>query len=97
MTSPYRNPDQEREFLEQQFKSFFSEADAIEKAQADAAEKAQAAHEAAQAAEGAARAATEATNRYWGFVVQSPESLQHQQPLPADHFRFADLCKEPWV
>jgi hypothetical protein len=89
MTSPYRDPGQEREFLEQQFQRYFSEADAAEKAQADAAE-------AAQAEKEAARAATEAQNRYWGFV-ESPESLGHRQPLPADHFLLADLLKEPWA
>jgi hypothetical protein len=29
MTSPYRNPEEEREFLEVQFKIFFAQEDAI--------------------------------------------------------------------
>jgi hypothetical protein len=89
MTSPYRNPGQEREFIDKEFKSFFSEVDAAEKARADAAE-------AAQAEKEAGRAAAEAENRYWGFA-ESPESLVHRQPLPADHFRFADLHEQPWA
>jgi hypothetical protein len=84
MTSPYRDPDQIREFLEEDFKSFFSEVDATEKAQADA-----------QAAAEAAKATQDAEDRLWGFV-EPPESLADRQPLPADHFRFADVVKEPW-
>lgn len=89
MTSPYRDPDQIREFLKEEFQRFFSEVDADEKAQADAAE-------AAQAAKEAAKATQDAEDRFWGFV-ESPESLQHRQILPADHFRVEDLVNEPWA
>jgi hypothetical protein len=85
MTSPYRNPDQEREFLEEQFKSYFSEFDAAEKAQADA-----------DAAIQAAKATQDAEDRFWGFA-EPPESLVHKESLPADHFRLAELINQPWT
>jgi hypothetical protein len=85
MTSPYRDPDQTREFLEKEFESFFSEIDAIDAAQA-----------ASEAVAEAAKATQDAEDRFWGFV-ESPESLQHRQILPADHFRVEDLGNEPWA
>src|SRR5258708_27017434 len=82
MTSPYQEPGQEREFLEQQLAAAYQAA-----LQAQAA-----AHRDALQAQAAK---LEAENRLWGFV-EPPENFSHRQQLPEGVFRFAEVVKEPW-